>query len=231
MKILLTGAAGFIGKAVMKEAWSRGHAVIPLIGRIEDWSGADKADCLIHLAWPSNIAPDNPQQLETIVTHFSFLKQAAATGIKNMTIAGTCLEPYDSCYYVAAKKALFGALRLLSDVRLKWLRYHYVYGEGQREEALYTRLVRAIENKDKIFRMSHGQQERDFISVKDAAIATIRAAEGDVTGIFAVGSGKPQKVINFVSQIMRDKNHDMQLDTTAYHVPPWEPFSFHVEGM
>lgn len=232
MKILLTGSTGFIGKSVMREAVSRGHEVDTLAENIEHWTGTEKKyDGIIHLAWPRNISPDSSEQLKTIAPHFEFIKLAADCGIKNITVAGTCLEPYNSCYYALAKNSLYDALALIPDIRLKWLRYFYVYGECQRKNSLYGQLIRAIENKDKTFKMSHGQQERDFISVENTASATVNVAEGDLTGIFAIGNGKPQKVIDFVTKIMRNKGHNMRLDTKAYQVPAWEPFSFCAEGI
>lgn len=231
LKILLTGSTGFIGKAVFKEAVSRGHEVATFPDEIESWCGTDdKIDCLIHLAWPRRIKPDSPEQLETIASHFKFLKLAIDCGIKNITVAGTCLEPYESCYYAVAKESLYKSLRLLPDIKLKWLRYFYVYGEGQREQSLYTQLIRAIERKDDIFRMSHGQQERDFIPLEVAAHETVSLAEDDACGVFEIGTGKSQKVIDFVTKIMRNKGHTMRLDTKAYSVPAWEPFSFCAKG-
>lgn len=214
----------------MKDAVARGHNVTTLADEIEFWIGTDiKYDCLIHLAWPRNASPDSPSQLTTIAPHFNFLKLAVDCGIKDITIAGSCLEPYESCYYAIAKKSLHEALMLIPDVRLKWLRYFYVYGENQRKHSLYAQLIRAIENKDSVFRMSHGQQERDFIPVADAARCTVDVAEGDITGTFDIGTGKSQKVIDFVTKIMRNKGHNMRLDTKAYQVPEWEPESFCAE--
>ncbi len=198
-------------------------------GKFEDWRATDaEYDRLIHLAWPRNLRPDAEEQLDAIAPHFKFLQAVADSGIKDITVAGTCLEPYEGCYYAIAKKAIYNAAKLLPDVRLKWLRYFYVYGAGQRRDSLYQQLLGAIENKDTVFKMSHGQQIRDFISVGAAAHNTVSIAEQDKPGIYEIGSGKPQRVIDFAQRVLssRENNYEMKLETEAYPVPAWEPPHF-----
>ena len=49
------------------------------------------------------------------------------------------------------------------NIDLIWLRLFYVYGDGQHSKSLYSSLKQVIDNNEKIFNMSPGDQIRDFI--------------------------------------------------------------------
>ncbi|MCK5145254.1 NAD(P)-dependent oxidoreductase [bacterium] len=117
MKILVTGATGFVGNYVVAHAMSNGHEVIATSNKSDqaaqcDWyneieyklydfnSCSDnlyeyfgKPQILIHLAWD---ALDNYKEkihVEKIFPmHVMFLKNMIEGGLKNLTVTGTCLE-------------------------------------------------------------------------------------------------------------------------------------------
>lgn len=268
MKFLITGATGFIGQYVVAEALQRGHEVTALVRSIDkakqvlpanpklqfiavndlqdfDTEKAAGFDRLVHLAWGEVGKYSDPNNLlGNLEPQFKFLQKVIAAGLRDITVAGTCLEygkTEGDCkedvayqpvtYYGLAKLALYDMVQMLSaqypDLKLKWLRYFYVYGIGQRPQALLSQLLAAIERKDESFNMSPGDQKRDFIHVGTLAHNTLCVAEqSDVLGVINVGNGVGMPVMDFVTSVLAQKKAQMQLNNTFYGYPGYEPFAF-----
>lgn len=119
MKVLITGASGFIGNYVVKELLRLGHAVIasssnPEKAREKSWfrdvtyvnfNLADyddtinyfdfffRPDIMIHLAWEG--LPDFKGAFHTDVNlprHKAFLQNMIRNGLSDLSVTGTCLE-------------------------------------------------------------------------------------------------------------------------------------------
>ncbi len=86
----------------------------------------------------------------------------------------------------------------------KVLRPFLIYGPGQKENRL---IPYAIKNslKDKTFKISSGEQLRDFLYIKDAVDAIFAALTNkSINGkIINIGSGKPTSVRNVVDTIVK----------------------------
>jgi len=267
MHMIVTGAAGFIGRAVVGAALQQGHAVTAVVRDaakaekvlprhaglrlqvVRDLSDAARQmslsgdDALIHLAWEEVGKYTDPSNLlANLEPQFLFLQSMFTAGIRNMTVAGTCLEyglqegaaaeegqALPVTFYGLAKKTLHDMLVLAGpdDAALKWLRYFYVYGEGQRPQAIIPQLRAAMARGDKTFDMSPGDQSRDFIHVEAAAWNTaLAAAQTDVTGAINIGSGRAIQVSVLVEKILSVENYQMSLHKGVYGYPAYEPFSF-----
>lgn len=117
MKILVTGATGFIGNHVINTLLADGHAVIassrslgkakqqPWYSRVKylplNISGeeanvferSDQPDLLIHLAWQKLDSYRDPAHFETIVhEHYHFIRNLVLAGLQRCLVTGTCLE-------------------------------------------------------------------------------------------------------------------------------------------
>lgn len=199
MEILVTGATGFIGQAVVRDALSKGHEVYahtrslekaraifgeqPNLHIIDNLDGQPCSKA-IHLAWAdvSNYM-DDANFAENLAMQKGFVDALMDAGVTDLTVAGTCLEygkTEGACRedmavselhttYAEAKTALQEYLSGKDGLTLKWGRVFYVYGEGSRPNSLLSLLLKAIENGDEVFPMSKGDQQRDFMHISTLA--------------------------------------------------------------
>jgi dTDP-6-deoxy-L-talose 4-dehydrogenase (NAD+) len=119
MKVLVTGATGFIGRHVIPALLKEGHEVVATSrnrnkAMLDDWFGLVKyvsydianknshielfkffgqPDCLIHLAWEGVDQVESLIHIErNLIQHYDFLKGLITGGLKKLVVIGTCLE-------------------------------------------------------------------------------------------------------------------------------------------
>ena len=266
MQVAVSGASGFIGHHIVQQLIDRNIRTVALCRdpsklrirsdlldlHIFDMDHPDEmdvdtfrqVDVLIHLAWGGLPNYKNIYHLEKeLPRQFGFLSRVIRSGIKNITIAGTCFEygmqngPLSedtiakpvNCYG-AAKYSLYQQLKYLQkdyNFNLTWARLFYMFGNGQAESSLYSLLLKAIENKEPVFNMSGGEQLRDFLPVSHVARSIVRLAllQQD-TDLVNVCSGKPISIRKFVEDVLAEQNAKMKLNLGYYDYPDYEPMAF-----
>lgn len=201
-------------------------------------------DFLIHLAWEG--LPNYKSSFHEEVNlpgHFSFLKNLISNGLGDLTITGTCFEygMQEGCLkedmvvfpdnpYGRAKNQLRIQLEELQkeyEFLLKWVRLFYMYGKGQNPNSLLSQLDRALASGEDSFKMSGGQQIRDFLPVEKVAVNIVKiAAQKEVTGIINNCSGEPVTVEKFVNEYLQHQQKKIILNLGFYPYPDYEPMSF-----
>ena len=84
-----------------------------------------------------------------------------------------------------------------------------------------------MENGDKEFKMSGGEQVRDFLSVEEV-VTNIRkiAMINSNLGIINCSSGKPQTVKSFVENYLLNRKSNLKLILGYYPYPNYEQMEF-----
>jgi nucleoside-diphosphate-sugar epimerase len=267
MKILVTGATGFIGNYVVNELLKYNYHIIAtaksdpeyeknnwfgkieflkcdLNSKIDFFTYFQKPDAVIHLAWEGLPNYKKLFHIEkNLPNNFYFLNDLIKSGLKNLTITGTCLEyglingcltesmcvkPHIS--YSIAKDTLRKYLEQLEKqyaFKLKWLRLFYTYGDRQNENSIFSQLDKAIKNNEKVFNMSDGEQLRDYLPVEKVAEIIVKTAlQNEITGIINCCSGKPVSIRRIVEGYLMQNNLSIELKLGYYPYNDYEPLAF-----
>jgi nucleoside-diphosphate-sugar epimerase len=269
MKILVTGATGFIGQHLIIELLKTKNKIIAT--SIEDieklknikWINKvkykkydlkdelknayeffDKPDKVIHLAWKGL---PNYQELfhieENLPDNYKFIKNLIINGLKDITVIGTCMEYglQEGCLneeictnpitsYAIAKDSLRKFIELLNkkhNFKFRWVRLFYMYGKNQNKNSILSQLDLALENKDKEFKMSKGDQKRDYLNIKQV-VKNIKdiALQNKIMGIINCCSGKPITIKDLVKNHLKKRNKKIKLNLGYYPYNKYEPLNF-----
>jgi dTDP-6-deoxy-L-talose 4-dehydrogenase (NAD+) len=267
LKVLVTGATGFVGNWVVKELLKNNVEVVATSRSIEKaerypwfakiryipwdlnksredfFSFFERPACMIHLAWDGL---SNYKELfhfeRNVPVHYNFIKNMVMSGLRHLVVTGTCLEygMKNGCLkedletkptvpYGLAKDTLRRNLEQLFaiyPVTFQWVRLFYMYGDGQSERSLLSQLEAAIRKGKKRFKMSGGEQLRDYLPVEKVAEYIVAIALQDKEqGIINCCNGKPVSILKFVTNYLEEKGHSMKLNPGYYSYPDYEPMA------
>lgn len=201
-------------------------------------------DCFIHLSWMNLPNYNDPIHVnENLPKEKNFLIKILKMRIKKLIVAGTCMEygmvngevseitkTNPSSQYGIAKDQLRIFLESLQssdyEFSLTWLRLFYVFGNDQPERFIIPQLEKAISNNEKYFKMSHGNQVRDFIHIQKVVEKIIYVLENNLKGIVNISSGKPLSLFDFINNRKKELNSKINLDRGCFEVPSYEPEEF-----
>jgi dTDP-6-deoxy-L-talose 4-dehydrogenase (NAD+) len=241
VNILLTGKNGDAGensRFTFKQYEIGGHIEKNFSTYFENSS------IVLHLAWQNLGNFKSIKHLEdNLLQHYNFLKSLVLGGAKKIIVVGTCLEyglqngelsEDTDCKPITAygmsKDYLRKMLELLKkehDFSLVWLRVFYPYGIEQSSKSLVPQLLRAIANQEKEFKMSKGEQLRDFIPVEKLANLIIKVSlQKNSNGIYNCCSGNPISVRAFVEKIIEENKAEIKLNLGYFPYPDYEPMAF-----
>lgn len=221
MRLLITGAGGFIGRAVLARALAEGHQATP-------WddvpAGPDRlrnADAVIHLAgrYPTTARAATAQQLVEANTALTaaVLDACGATGARpRIVLAGTAAvygaqdAPLTESTPTRATSA-YGASKLGAEALLRaapgthtCLRLFNVYGPGQPRSNVFDTIAVQLP-ADGPVRVRDLNPVRDFVHVDDVARAFVAAATlpAALPPVINIGSGQATSVAELAHCILQ----------------------------
>lgn len=201
-------------------------------------------DLLIHLAWDNLSDYYSLQHFQrNLPKHYKFLENLITSGLSSVLVTGTCLEyglysgeliETQVCQpnnpYAYAKLALYNQLKFLQKVfpfSLTWTRLFYMYGNGQLNKSLYSQFQNAIYEGQSSFKMSQGEQLRDYLPVTEVANYLVQLAlQNKSNDIVNVCSGKPISVRRLVESWVQSSDANITLDLGHYPYLTHEPMAF-----
>ena len=110
MKVLITGANGYLGQGIVKSVLARGHQVIATdlcVCDIDEKATAVEADLfqiaspyeyfempdvLLHLAWKDGFIHYSDTHIDDLPKHYRFIRRMAEAGVKQIAVMGSMHE-------------------------------------------------------------------------------------------------------------------------------------------
>jgi dTDP-6-deoxy-L-talose 4-dehydrogenase (NAD+) len=198
---------------------------------------------LIHLAWQG--LPNYKSLFhfeENLPQSYNFIKSILSQGVKTVLVTGTCFEygfqsgaissSAETCPrnpYALAKDSLRKHLEFLAKEQpftLQWARLFYMYGKGQNPRSVLSQLDSSIENGDSTFKMSGGEQLRDYLPVEEVAQQLFDLYSERAAGTYNICSGKPISVRRLVEERIAQQQSKIEPILGHYPYPDYEPMAF-----
>jgi dTDP-6-deoxy-L-talose 4-dehydrogenase (NAD+) len=102
----------------------------------------------------------------------------------------------------------------------------YTFGEGQAPTSLYPQLSAAVRAGAKSFRMSPGDQLRDYLPVEGVAqLVADLALSAPGAGVVNVCSGRPIAVRTLVDQWIAENGWQIEIERGALPYSDYEPLA------
>jgi CDP-paratose synthetase len=197
-RILITGASGFIGKALSKMLIERGYLVTALLRSqsdfripklniltkeqlINDSSLIKSFDAVIHLATCYMRAGESEQQLResNIDWPLDLLELSLKANLKVFINSDTFYPPERDLYSASKREFLERALKLTAGSTLRFinLRLQHVYGIGDSKGKFIPYLIDQFKSSVKSIDLTGAEQQRDFTYLEDVLNAYLIVLE------------------------------------------------------
>ncbi len=199
----------------------------------------NRPDVCIHMAWRNGFVHNNISHIEDLPKHVNFLKNMIEGGLKQVVVMGSMHEvgywegaidentpANPQSFYGIAKNALRQALYTMTsdkDVCVQWVRGYYILGDDLHNQSIFTKILKADKEGQKLFPFTSGKNKYDFISVQELAcqIALV-AMQNKVDGIINCCTGKPVSLAEQVEKFISDNNLDIKLEYGAFKDRPYD---------
>lgn len=244
MKVLVTGAAGFIGSHVIGHLRRRGDTAISVPRpRLDDRQSIKaiykerQPDAVMHLAWHANPKDylESPLNVESFKATLRLAETVFGLGCKKLVAVGTCLEyaPADSplgetdrleptSLYARSKHAaqlMLGVLAQIHAAEFAWGRIFHLFGYGEKPSRMVPAVASSLAAGNETATTA-GEQIRDYLHVSDVASGLIALLQPGASGPFNICSGQPVAMADILRAIA---NHYGAQDKLKLGSLPYSP--------
>ncbi|WP_066017634.1 NAD-dependent epimerase/dehydratase family protein [Endozoicomonas atrinae] len=246
MKILLTGASGFLGSHLAKAFVNSGYEVHALIrketklSRLEGYenklifhsreSGLDKAfdknnpyKAIVHTAtcYGRNGEKDTEIFDVNLKYPLDLLENAVLFDTKVFFNTDTVLDKYLNSYSLSKKQFVEWGRNISerSSIRFCNIKLEHMYGPGDDDTKFTTNIINSCLNNVPVIKLTPGEQKRDFIYIKDVISAyqlLMECSELPSFEDFELGTGDMISIREFVETVHNITTSKSKLDFTAY---------------
>ena len=254
--IIVVGQSGFLSQPILSQLRSNTVRHLSLSLRSFDQAAVtrdlsevsrDTKIKVLFASWPTSLPYNDPGHIsyyeDTFCPFFKFL----LSKYSNLSVVnlGTCLEygmlegplsestlPFPSTALGSAKLLCYNFLKSrVPSGNLIHLRIFYPYSfDLPRRGSITWHIKNAIQLGDNSFRMSHGEQRRDFISLHSTTALLYQIVtykDYYPVDLLNIGSTKPTKVIDLVESCFKYHKTSLPLERGFYQVPSYEPNCFY----
>lgn len=218
MKVVVTGASGFVGHCVVKELLKLGVKTCAVARRpvefsdsviVDSYFDTPLGDILIHLAENPNRAQvdelDNAYEIEAQ----SLAKELTLKGYQRIVYASSVVvygdktkkphKPLETLLPddIYSKSKLACELLILQN-RGVIARMSNLYGPGMSDENVFSKILNQIPCTDSI-KVWNDKPVRDFLWIDDAVDALVKMALGTAGGVYNVASGTAVSIKELVA--------------------------------
>lgn len=255
MKILITGSNGYIGSNLVRYLLKNtNHQIIGVdfnneishdnykflsFDILENctqnnlYSHLDQPDIVVHLAWQDGFSHNALSHINSLPSHYKFIRNLIDSGCKNINIMGTMHEigyfegavdentPCNplSLYGIAKNALRQSSLAYTEDknISLKWLRGFYITGNDTKNHSIFTKITQFEQEGQLSFPFTSGLNKYDFIPVEEL-ITQIAASilQTKISGIINICSGKPISLKDQVEHFLKEKQFKIRPQYGAF---------------
>lgn len=209
MRVLVTGASGFIGRPTVEVLREAGHLVLtPARTTLPDAVRDLRPDAAILLGWPGGPGRmrDGPANAVAATATLALIDALVAVRCTRIVAAGSCVEaledhPAGRVPYAQAKRRVHAALMGIPGATCAHV--FGVTGPGEPTARAVPQVVRALLDGREVA-VSAGTQRRDVLHVEDVARGLVVALERGPGGTLDVCTGDAPPLRTLFERLERE---------------------------
>lgn len=182
---------------------------------------------LLHLAWETTPGKywDSQNNVYWVEASLELALNFAKHGGQRAVFAGTCVEYNPNSLYGVCKQSLQKIITQLSPkigLNSVWGRIFSPYGPYESFHRLIPSVINSLLEKKPVF-CSAGTQVRDFLLVRDVALAFDTLLKSKIEGSVDIASGKPKMIKSIIRLIARELKRPDLIKLGQIPLKPGEP--------